>query len=262
MKVILLAGGFGTRLSEYTDVIPKPMLPIGGKPILWHIMQTYASFGHKDFYVALGYKAEAIKDYFLNYRSLNSDFTVDLASGIVTPHQVDAVDWRVTLVNTGDGSMTGGRVKRMQGFIGNETCMITYGDGVANIDLDALLTFHRSHGKMVTVSAVRPAARFGELEIDGQRVASFQEKPQMHDGWINGGYFVVEPNFFDLIDGDSTMLEREPLERATLDGELMAYRHDGFWHCMDTKRDIEVLEALWSKGAPWRFEHKTNINGA
>jgi len=181
MKVILLAGGFGTRLSEYTDVVPKPMVPVGGKPILWHIMQTYAHFGHKDFYVALGYKAEVIKEYFLNYRALNSDFTVDLESGKVSPHQVDSVDWNVTLVNTGDKSMTGGRVKRMQPFIGSETCMLTYGDGVANIDLDALLAFHRSHGKMVTVSAVRPAARFGELEMDGERVVSFQEKPQLHE---------------------------------------------------------------------------------
>lgn len=252
MKVILLAGGFGTRLSEYTDVIPKPMVPVGGKPILWHIMQTYAKFGHKDFYVALGYKAEVIKDYFLNYRALNADFTVDLATGNVSSHQVDAVDWKVTLVNTGMESMTGGRVKRMQSFIGNETCMLTYGDGVADIDLDRLLAFHRAHGKMITVSAVRPAARFGELEMDGGRVTSFKEKPQLHEGWINGGYFVFEPAFFDLIAGDSTLLEREPLERATLAGELMAYHHDGFWHCMDTKRDHDLLESIWSSGsAPW-----------
>lgn len=251
MKVILLAGGFGTRLAELTDVIPKPMVPIGGKPILWHIMQTYASFGHKDFYVALGYKAEVIKEYFLNYHSLNADFTVDLSSGKVTPLQTDTVDWSVTLVNTGDATMTGGRVKRMEPFIGNETCMLTYGDGVADIDLDALLSFHRSHGKMITVSAVRPAARFGELDLDGHKVASFQEKPQMHDGWINGGYFVIEPEFFNFIAGDNTMLEREPLEQATNAGELMAYCHDGFWHCMDTKRDHELLESLWAKGAPW-----------
>ena len=251
MKVILLAGGFGTRLAEYTDVIPKPMVPVGGKPILWHIMKTYAHFGHNDFYVALGYKAEVIKEYFLNYRALNADFTVDLALGNITPHQVDSVDWKVTLVNTGDASMTGGRVKRMRSFIGNETCMVTYGDGVADIDLDKLLAFHRSHGKMVTVSAVRPVARFGELELDSSRVTSFQEKPQMHDGWINGGYFVFEPEFFDLIPGDSTLLEREPLEQAAQAGELMAYCHNGFWHCMDTKRDHELLEALWEKGAPW-----------
>jgi len=251
MKVILLAGGFGTRLAEYTDVIPKPMVPIGGKPILWHIMQTYAHFGHKDFYIALGYKAEVVKEYFLNYHTFNSDFTVDLASGNISPHQTDPADWKVTLVNTGDESMTGGRIKRLQKFIGNETFMLTYGDGLADIDLEALLKFHRSHGKMVTISAVRPAARFGELELDGQRVASFQEKPQMHQGWINGGFFIIEPEFFELIDGDSTLLEREPLEQATKAGELMAYCHDGFWHCMDTKRDHDLLESMWSKGAPW-----------
>lgn len=251
MKVIILAGGFGTRLAEYTNVIPKPMVPIGGKPILWHIMQTYASYGHKDFYVALGYKAEVIKDYFLNYRALNADFTVDLATGNVSSHQLDSVDWKVTLVNTGDESMTGGRVKRMKPFIGDEPCLLTYGDGVADIDLDALLAFHRSHGKMFTVSAVRPAARFGELEIEGDQVISFKEKPQLHEGWINGGYFVVEPTFFELIAGDSTLLEREPLELAAKMGELMVYRHEGFWHCMDTKRDHEVLEAIWAKGAPW-----------
>jgi glucose-1-phosphate cytidylyltransferase len=251
MKVILLAGGFGTRLAEYTDVIPKPMVPIGGKPILWHIMQTYASYGHNDFYVALGYKAEVIKEYFLNYRALNADFTVDLATGRVDSHQLDLVDWKVTLVNTGDASMTGGRVKRMKSFIGNETCMMTYGDGVADINLDSLLAFHRNHKRMVTVSAVRPAARFGELAMDGARVSSFQEKPQLHDGWINGGYFVFEPAFFDLIAGDSTLLEREPLELATQAGELMAYRHHGFWHCMDTKRDHDLLESLWAKEAPW-----------
>ena len=251
MKVIILAGGFGTRLAEYTDVIPKPMVPIGGKPILWHIMQRYARYGHKDFYLALGYKAEVIKEYFLNYRALKADFTVDLASGCVTSHQHDPVDWRVTLIHTGDATMTGGRALRLREFIGNETCLLTYGDGVADIDIEALVAFHRRHGKLVTVSAVRPTARFGELELDGGRVASFKEKPQLHEGWINGGFFVLEPGFFDLIDGDATMLEREPLEAAAHDGELMAYRHDGFWHCMDTKRDHELLESLWVKGAPW-----------
>lgn len=253
MKVILLAGGFGTRLAEYTDVIPKPMVPVGGKPILWRIMQTYAHFGHKDFYVALGYKAEVIKEYFLNYRALNSDFSVDLASGIVTPHQVNAVDWNVTLVDTGEKSMTGGRVKRLQKFVGNETCMLTYGDGLADIDLDKLLSFHRSHGKLVTVSAVRPTARFGELELDGERVASFKEKPQLHDGWINGGYFVIEPAFFEMIAGDDTYLEREPLENAAAMDELRAYKHDGFWQCMDTKRDKDSLEEMYLKGdAVWQ----------
>jgi len=251
VKVILLAGGFGTRLAEYTDVIPKPMVPVGGKPILWHIMQSYAHYGHKDFYVALGYKAEIIKEYFLNYRALNADFSVDLASGTVTSHQVDAVDWRVTLVNTGEATMTGGRVKRLRPFIGNEPCMLTYGDGLSDIDMDALLAFHRSHGKMITVSAVRPTARFGELELDGACVKSFTEKPQLHEGWINGGYFVIEPGFFDLIEGDDTMLERFPLENASVSGQLMAYRHTGFWHCMDTKRDHELLESLYVNGAPW-----------
>ena len=251
MKVILLAGGFGTRLSEFTDVIPKPMVPIGGRPILWHIMRTYARYGHKDFFVALGYKADVIKEYFMHYRALNADFTVNLADGVATPHQVDSVDWRVTLVHTGDNSMTGGRVRRLRSYVGNETCMLTYGDGVADIDIDALLAFHRAHGKLVTVSAVRPAARFGELKLDGDRVEAFVEKPQLGEGWINGGYFIIEPAFFDLIEGDSTLLEREPLELAARAGELMAYRHDGFWHCMDTKRDHELLESMWSRGAPW-----------
>jgi len=252
MKVIILAGGLGTRLAEYTDVIPKPMMPIGGRPIIWHIMHTYAKFGHKNFHVALGYKSEVIKDYFLNYRALNADFTVNLATGSVMSHQYDEVDWRVTLVNTGDNSMTGGRVKRMRRYIGNETCMLTYGDGVADIDLDDLLSFHFNHGKMVTVSAVRPAARFGELEIDDRRVISFREKPQLHEGWINGGFFVIEPEFFDYIEGDDTMLEREPLERAATEGELMAYLHKGFWHCMDTKRDHQKLEKMWMNNqAPW-----------
>jgi glucose-1-phosphate cytidylyltransferase len=252
MKVILLAGGLGTRLVEFTDVIPKPMVLVGGKPMLWHIMNTYAHFGHKDFFIALGYKAEVIKEYFLNYRALNADFSVDLTSGDVVPHQVDSIDWRVTLVNTGDKTMTGGRVKRMREYIGNEPFLLTYGDGVADIDLKALLSFHKKHGKLITMTAVRPAARFGELEIDGDSVTSFKEKPQLHEGWINGGYFVVQPEFFDFIESDATLLEREPLEQATLVGELMAYRHEGFWHCMDTKRDHELLEQLWTQGkAPW-----------
>lgn len=254
MKVILLAGGFGSRLSEYTEVLPKPMVPVGGKPILWHIMRSYAHFGHKDFYVALGYKAEVIKEYFLHYRTLNADFTVDLGTGAVTPHQLDEVDWRVTLVDTGQNSMTGGRVKRMQPFIGNETCLLTYGDGVADIDLDALVAFHRSHGKLATVTAVHPGARFGELQLDNLRVTSFQEKPQLGQGWINGGYFVIEPGFFDLIAGDSTILEREPLEQAARMGELMAFKHEGFWQCMDTKRDRDSLENMWQqKSAPWKL---------
>jgi glucose-1-phosphate cytidylyltransferase len=254
MKVIILAGGFGTRLSEHTEIIPKPMVTVGGRPILWHIMKTYAHFGHKDFHLALGYKAEIIKEYFLHYRSLNADFTVNLSSGVVDPHEVEDIDWRVTLVDTGFESMTGGRVKRMQSFIGNETFMLTYGDGVADIDIDALLKFHKSHGKMVTVSAVHPGARFGELEIKKQQVISFKEKPQVTKGWINGGYFVCEPEFFDFIVGDQTILEHEPLEKVAAMGELMAYHHDGYWQCMDTKRDRDNLEELWeSNKAPWKI---------
>jgi glucose-1-phosphate cytidylyltransferase len=252
MKVVLLAGGFGTRLSEYTELVPKPMVQIGGKPILWHIMKTYAHYGHKDFYVALGYKAEVIKDYFLNYKTLNSDFSVDLSSGKLTPHETNSVDWQVTLVHTGDQSMTGGRVKRLKSYIGDEPFMLSYGDGVADINLDELLTFHKNHGKLVTVSAVRPSARFGELDLDGSKVKSFKEKPQMHQGWINGGYFVIQPEFLDYISGDEIMLEREPLEAVSKAGELMAYRHEGFWHCMDTKRDHELLESLWLNNPPWR----------
>ncbi len=252
MKVIILAGGFGTRLSEYTEAIPKPMVTIGGHPMLWHIMRTYAHFGFKDFYLALGYRAEVIKEYFLYYRSLNSDFTVDLANGLIEPHQFDGVDWRVTLVQTGLNSMTGGRLKRLKSYIGKERFMLTYGDGLADINIDNLLAFHRSHGKMVTVTAVHPGARFGELELQFDRVINFQEKPQMEQGWINGGYFVIESAFLDLIDDDSTVLERGPLELAAKMGELMAYRHNGFWQCMDTKRDRDALEDLWaSQQAPW-----------
>ena len=254
MKVIILAGGLGTRLAEYTEVMPKPMVTVGGHPILWHILNTYAHFGHKDFFLALGYKAELVKEFFFHFYSLKSDFTVDLATGGISYHNSPTrVDWRVTLADTGQQTMTGGRVKRMRSYIGNETCLLTYGDGVADIDIDALLKFHRSHGKMVTVTAVHPVARFGEIALEDDRVSSFQEKPQTGQGWINGGYFVIEPAFFDLIEGDSTILEREPLERATAMGELMAYRHDGFWACMDTKRDRDMLEEMWNSGkAPWR----------
>ena len=252
MKVVILAGGLGTRLSEYTDMIPKPMVDIGGRPIIWHIMRTYAHFRHKDFYLALGYKAEVIKEYFLNYHSLNADFTVDLSTDDVDYHQTDATDWRVTLIQTGLHSMTGGRVKRMKSFIGNETFMLTYGDSVADIDIDALLKFHKNHGKMVTVTGVRPSARFGELEIRGQKVISFKEKPQTTQGWVNGGYFVCEPAIFDFIEDDLTILEKQPLEKISDMGELMSYLHEGYWQCMDTKRDHEHLEKLWQSGsAPW-----------
>ena len=252
MKVILLAGGFGTRISKYTESLPKPMIPIGGKPILWHIMKSYAHFNHKDFYVALGYKAEVIKEYFIHYRTLNADFKVDLGTGDITPYQLDDVDWKVTLVESGLNTMTGGRVKRMKPFIGNETFLLTYGDGLSDVNLDALLNFHKSHGKMITMTAVRPAARFGELELDRDQVINFQEKPQLHDGWINGGFFVMEPECMELIKDDNIMLEREPLVAAAKQGELMAYRHDGFWQCMDTKRDHELLTKLWETDTvPW-----------
>ena len=256
MKVIILAGGFGTRLSEYTELIPKPMVLVGGKPILWHVMQRYALFGYKDFYIACGYKADYIKKYFLNYPTLQQDFTVDFSNGRVNTHGSNiSEDWKVTLVDTGLETMTGGRVKRMRDYIkDDETFLLTYGDGLSNINIDELISFHDSHNKMVTVSAVRPSARFGELDIDNNKVISFQEKPQLNQGWINGGYFVVNSSFFDLIDGDSTMLEREPLELAAARGELMAYKHDGFWQCMDTKRDHDMLENLWnSNKAPWKI---------
>ena len=254
MKVIILAGGFGTRLSEYTESIPKPMVPIGGKPILWHIMQRYAHYGHMDFYIAMGYKAETIKKYFLTLSSINSNFSLDLSIGKEKIHNANNPDWEVTLVDTGQDSMTGGRVKRLQPFIGEEPFMLTYGDGVADIDVNSLVNFHMKQGKMVTVTAVHPVARFGELTIDGDYVKSFKEKPQMTRGWINGGFFVCQPNIFDLIKDDQTILEAEPLEQAASMGELMAYKHEGFWQCMDTKRDKDFLDKLWQqKQAPWRI---------
>jgi glucose-1-phosphate cytidylyltransferase len=254
MKVIILAGGLGTRLSEHAESLPKPMVSIGGKPILWHIMKIYEYFGHNDYYIALGYKAEVIKEYFLHYRTLNADFSVDLGTGSITSHQLNEVDWKVTLVDTGLHSMTGGRVRRMKHYIGNETCLLTYGDGLSDVNIEDLLDFHKSHSKMVTITAVHPGARFGELELNGEQVVSFQEKPQTKQGWINGGYFVIEPEFFNLIKGDQTILEREPLEQVAQMGELMSYQHKGFWQCMDTKRDRDSLEELWNSGnAPWQI---------
>ncbi len=252
MKVVILAGGFGTRLAEYTDVIPKPMVTVGGRPILWHIMNLYARAGHKDFFLALGYKGDVIKEYFLNYYSLNADVTVDLSDGEVTCHNSATVDWRVTMVDTGLKSMTGGRVKRMQNYVGNETFLLTYGDGLADIDIRQLVDFHKQHGRLVTVSAVHPGARFGELVLNGEQVHAFAEKPQVGQGWINGGFFVIEPGFFEYLVDDDTILERQPLERAAADGQMMAFRHDGFWHCMDTKRDHDFLEDMWASGdVPW-----------
>jgi glucose-1-phosphate cytidylyltransferase len=255
MKVIILAGGFGTRLSEYTNLMPKPMVSIGNRPILWHIMNRYADFGHKDFYLALGYKSEMIKDYFLNYKSLNSDFKIDLSSDKITLFNSNPKDWSVSLIDTGEKSMTGGRIKRMKPFIGNEPFLLTYGDGISDINIDKLLTFHKEQGKMVTLTAVKPAGRFGNLKIEEDIVSTFHEKPDEGEGWINGGFFVVEPKFFDLIDGDSTVMEQFPLEEASRLGELAAYKHDSFWQCMDTKRDRDLLEDLWIEGnAPWTLK--------
>lgn len=254
MKVVILAGGLGTRLSEYTESIPKPMVPIGEKPILWHIMQHYAQYGHTDFYIALGFKAEVIKEYFLSFSTINSDFSLNLSTGKIKTHNANGLDWNVTLVDTGRHSMTGGRVKRMQQYIGDEPFMLTYGDGVADINIDVLTKFHQNHGKMVTVTAVHPSARFGELEIEGKNVKTFQEKPQVTHGWINGGFFVCEPEFFNLIKDDSTILESEPLENVAKQNELMAYKHKGFWQCMDTKRDKDLLDNLWlNDKAPWKI---------
>lgn len=254
MKTIILAGGFGTRLAEYTNIIPKPMVEIGGRPILWHIMNIYASYGYNDFIVALGYKSEMIKEYFLNYHSLNSDFTVDLKSGNIQYVHKKPVDWKVTLIDTGLNTMTGGRLRRLKEHIGNETFMLTYGDGVADVNIKQLVDFHKQHGKMATITAVHPAARFGELEVSKDlHVLSFKEKPQTSQGWVNGGFFVLEPKFFDLIDDDSTVLEEQPLEKAASIGELKCYLHETFWQCMDTVRDRNLLEDLWKNGkAPWK----------
>ena len=251
MKVIILAGGFGTRLSEYTDAIPKPMAKIGDKPILWHIMKIFEHHALNDFVLALGYKNEIIKEYFSKYSLLNSDFSIDLKSGNMEMHQVQSENWNVTLVDTGLDTMTGGRIKRLKDFVGNQTFMVTYGDGVGNIDIKNLIKFHKSHKKLATVTAVRPQARFGELEIVDDYVKSFKEKPQLDQGWINGGFFVLEPEVFDLISDDSVMFERQPLEELSSEENLMAYKHNGFWKCMDTKRDLEILNDLWNTNPPW-----------
>lgn len=253
MKVAILAGGLGTRLQEETIVRPKPMVEVGGRPILWHIMKHYAHFTHKEFVIALGYKGEMIKDYFLNYRARASNVTVSLADGSVTVGDGSSEDWTVHLLDTGLDSMTGGRVRRVLKHIGSETVMMTYGDGVADVDLGALLAFHRRQGRLATVTAVRPPARFGAITLDGDAVARFQEKPQLGEGWINGGYFVLEPAVVDYIAGDESVFEREPLERLAHDRQLAAFRHEGFWQGMDTLRDVRLLESLWSAGAaPWR----------
>lgn len=253
MKTIILAGGLGTRLAEETVVRPKPMVEIGGEPILRHILNIYAAYGYKDFVIACGYKGEFIKDYFCNFRQRNSDLLVDLGSGKIKELSNHVPDWRINLIDTGTHTQTGGRVKRCAPIIGNEPCMVTYGDGVGNIDIAKLVAFHKHQGRLATITAVRPPARFGAMIFDGDRVAAFSEKPQVGEGWINGGYMVLEPQVMDYIEGDDTIFERKPLERLAQDGQLAAYRHEGFWQPMDTLREKQLLEDLWQSGkAPWK----------
>ncbi len=254
MKVVILAGGLGTRISEETVVRPKPMVEIGGKPILWHIMKIYSHHGFNEFVICLGYKGYIIKEYFSNYFLHMSDVTFDMKNNSMDVHQRYAEPWKVTLVDTGTETMTGGRIKRITPYIDNETFMLTYGDGVSNVDINGLLAYHKSHGKMATVTATQPSGRFGSLRIEHtDHVVSFQEKPAGDGSWINGGFFVFEPTVLGRIAGDQTVLEKEPLEGLARDGELVAYRHPGFWQPMDTLRDKNLLEELWKTGkAPWK----------
>jgi glucose-1-phosphate cytidylyltransferase len=253
MRVVILAGGLGSRLAEETQVKPKPMVEIGSRPILWHIMKHYAHYGFQEFCIALGYKGEVIKRYFLDYRTLSGNLTVNLATGDVRVSGQESDSWIIHLIDTGVNTNTGGRVKRLQPWLKDETFMLTYGDGVANVDLQDLLRFHRSCGRLATVTAVRPPARFGGLVFAGDLVAEFTEKPQIGEGWINGGFLVCEPAIFDCLEGDNTSLEADVLERLAADGQLAAYRHDRFWQCMDTLRDVRLLESLWQSGhAPWK----------
>ncbi len=253
MRVVLLAGGRGTRLQEETTMRPKPMVDIGGRPILWHIMKHYAQHGCKDFYVALGYMGDYIKSYFFNQYNLSGALTIDFAGGGVGREQPEVEDWRVNLIDTGIDTLTGGRVLRLRRWLKEESFMLTYGDGVSNVDLTELLRFHKQHGRLATITAVRPPARFGGLILDGPSVASFTEKPIAGEGWINGGFMVLEPRIFDYLDGDKCSLERACLERLAADGELAAYQHGDFWQCMDTLRDKNYLESEWEKGdAAWK----------
>lgn len=256
MKVVILAGGLGSRLAEETDVKPKPMVEIGGRPILWHIMQHYSAYGHNEFVICLGYKGEYIKRYMIDYCRLTSDLTVKLRSGdVLRRKNGEHFDWTVDLVDTGLHTATAGRIKRVQNLIGNQTFMLTYGDGVSDVNINDLLAFHRKHGKGGTLTAVRPPSRFGNFHFEGDYITQFIEKPQSESGWINGGFFVLEPKIFDYIPGDTTWLEREPLETLAKQRQLCAYKHEGFWQCMDTLRDKRLLEEIWSKGnAPWKTE--------
>jgi len=260
MKAVILAGGKGTRLAEETVALPKPMVEIGGRPILWHIMKMYAQHGINDFIICLGYKGLKIKEYFLNYALHNVDITIDTRGGLRV-HQQATEDWHITLAETGEETMTGGRLRRVRNYLGDHDafCM-TYGDGVADIDIGESLRFHRRHGKLATVTAVRPLARFGSLDIRGGQVKRFVEKPVTEGGLINGGFFVLSPKVIDYIDGDATLWEKEPLEKLAADGELMAFEHPGFWQPMDTLRDRQNLEALWAQGnAPWKMWSDTDI---
>lgn len=253
MKTVILAGGLGTRLAELTANLPKPMVEIGSKPMLWHLMNLYASHGFREFVLALGYKAEIVKQYFLDFYEMNNDLTIDLASGSRKIHPGSLPDWIVHLVNTGHATQTGGRLLRLKEWLGDQLFFMTYGDGLSNIDLEDLLAFHKNHGKLATITAVRPCARFGGLSLNEHRVSCFSEKNRMKEGWINGGFFVLEPAVFDYIAGDETSWEKEPLEELAKDGELMAYFHDGFWQPMDTLREQKQLEMLWTSGcAPWK----------
>ena len=254
MKTVILAGGLGTRISEESHLKPKPMIEIGEHPILWHIMKSYTSFGFTDFIICCGYKSYMIKEYFAYYYLHNSDVTFDFRNGnMIETHSNTTEPWCCTIVDTGLNTMTGGRVKRIQKYIAGEPFMLTYGDGVSNVDIKRLLEFHKSHGKLATITTVRPEGRFGVLDIKGSNICAFREKDQTDVSWISGGFMVLEPQIFDYIEGDETTLELEPLERLAKEGQLMAYKHEGFWQCMDTQRDKQRLEELWTTGnAPWR----------
>ena len=253
MKVVLLAGGFGTRISEESHLIPKPMIEIGEKPILWHIMKYYSSFGYNEFIICLGYKAYAIKEYFADYFLHTSDITFDLANNEMMVHNNYSEPWKVTLIDTGLNTMTGGRVKRIQEYVGNEPFMLTYGDGVCDVDISSLVKFHKEHGKIATMTAIQPDGRFGVLDIERNCINAFREKSRSDSGWINAGFMVFNPEIFDVIKDDTTVLEQGPLEAMASQGELMAYKHLHFWQCMDTQRDKQKLEELWNNGkAPWK----------